>query len=112
MILVSFVRIMPPRREPRRSAEPSFPDIAQLGETIATTIHSAIRPPQRTPLETMYNLKLDKFEGNDGHEGAERWLEHIEKTFHVLHNQGNLLVEKWVETTSWFLGKDSASWWE
>ncbi|XP_068309608.1 uncharacterized protein [Pyrus communis] len=103
---------MPPRREPRRFAEPSFPDIAQLGETIATAIHSAIRLPQMTPLETMYNLKLDKFEGNEGYEGAERWLEHIEKTFRVLHNQGILLVEKWVETTSWFLGKDSASWWE
>ncbi|XP_048436564.1 uncharacterized protein LOC125475632 [Pyrus x bretschneideri] len=65
-----------------------------------------------TPLETMYNLKLDRFEGHEGFEGAERWLEHIEKTFRVLHNQGNLPVEKWVETTSWFLGKDSTSWWE
>ncbi|XP_068317052.1 uncharacterized protein [Pyrus communis] len=105
-------RITPPRREPHRSAEPSFPDVAQLGEAIATVIHSTLRPPQRTPLETMYNLKLDKFEGNEGFEGAERWLEHIEKTFRVLHNQGNLPVEKWVETTSWFLGMDSASWWE
>ncbi|XP_048433348.1 2-haloacrylate reductase-like [Pyrus x bretschneideri] len=26
--------------------------------------------------------------------------------------QGNLPVEKWVETTSWFLGKESAAWWE
>ncbi|XP_068318558.1 uncharacterized protein [Pyrus communis] len=112
MVLVSSVRIMPPRREPRRSAKPSFPDIAQLGEVIATAIHSAIRLPQSTPLETMYNLKLDKFEGYEGHEGAERWLEHIEKTFRVLNSQGNLPVEKWVETTSWFLGKDSASWWE
>ncbi|XP_068338936.1 uncharacterized protein [Pyrus communis] len=60
----------------------------------------------------MYNLKLDKFEGNEGHEGAERWLEHIEKTFRVLHSQGNLPVEKWVKTTSWFLGKVYASWWE
>ncbi|XP_068329716.1 uncharacterized protein [Pyrus communis] len=111
MVLVSSVRIMP-RREPRRSDEPSFPDIAQLGEAIATAIQSTIRPPQRTPLETMYNLKLDKFEGSEGHEGAERWLEHIEKTFRVLHNQGNLPVERWVETTSWFLGKESAAWWE
>ncbi|XP_068321255.1 uncharacterized protein [Pyrus communis] len=60
----------------------------------------------------MYNLKLDKFEGNEGYKGAEWWLEHIEKIFRVLHNQGNLPVEKWVETTSWFLGKDSTSWWE
>ena len=112
MVLVSSVRIMPPRREPRRSAKPSFLDVAQLGEAIATAIHSALRPPQRTPLETMYKLKLDKFKGNEGHEGAERWLEHIEKTFRVLHNQGNLPVEMWVETTSWFLGKESAAWWE
>ncbi|KAB2632446.1 S ribonuclease [Pyrus ussuriensis x Pyrus communis] len=74
--------------------------------------NSAIRPPQSTPMETMYNLKLDKFEGNEGHEGAEQWLEHIEKTFRVLNSQGNLPVEKWVETTSWFLGSESAAWWE
>ncbi|XP_068319946.1 uncharacterized protein [Pyrus communis] len=60
----------------------------------------------------MYNLKLDKFEGHEGFEGAERWLEHIKKIFRVLHNQENLLVEKWIETTSWFLGKESSSWWE
>ncbi|XP_048433062.1 uncharacterized protein LOC125473807 [Pyrus x bretschneideri] len=60
----------------------------------------------------MYNLKLEKFKGNEGHEGAERWLEHIEKTFRVLHNQGNLPMEKWVETTSWFLEMESAAWWE
>ncbi|XP_068344106.1 uncharacterized protein [Pyrus communis] len=60
----------------------------------------------------MYNLKLDKFEDHKGFEGAERWIEHIEKTFRVLHNQGNLPVERWVETTSWFLGKESSSWWE
>ncbi|KAB2604721.1 hypothetical protein D8674_040673 [Pyrus ussuriensis x Pyrus communis] len=35
-----------------------------------------------TSLETMYNLKLDKFEGNEGHEGAERC-------------QGNLPYERW-----------------
>ncbi|XP_068306541.1 uncharacterized protein [Pyrus communis] len=70
-------RTMPPRREPRRSAKPSFPDVAQLGEAITTAIQSALRPPQRTHLETMYNLKLDKFEGHEGFEGAERWLEHI-----------------------------------
>ncbi|XP_068328245.1 uncharacterized protein [Pyrus communis] len=103
---------MPPRRDPRHSAKLSFPDVAQLGEAIATAIQSALRPPQRTPLETMYNLKLDKFEGHEGFEGAEWWLEHIKKTFRVLHNQRNRLVEKWVKTTSWFLGKDSASWWE
>ncbi|XP_068336419.1 uncharacterized protein [Pyrus communis] len=71
-----------------------------------------MRPPQMTPLETMYNLKLDKFKGSEGHEGAERWLEHIEKAFRVLHNQGNLPMERWVETTSWFLDTESAAWWE
>ncbi|XP_048420043.1 uncharacterized protein LOC125468402 [Pyrus x bretschneideri] len=56
----------------------------------------------------MYNLKLDKFHGHEGHEAAERWLEHIEKTFRVLNNQGNLPVERWelrsltpAEKTDW-----------
>ncbi|KAB2598686.1 S ribonuclease [Pyrus ussuriensis x Pyrus communis] len=103
---------MPPRREPRRSSEPSFPDITQLGEAFATALQAVMRPPQRTPLETMYNLKLDKFKGSEGPESAERWLEHIEKTFRVLHNQGNLPMERWVETTAWFLDTESAAWWE
>ncbi|XP_068317080.1 uncharacterized protein [Pyrus communis] len=81
-----------------------------MGETIVTAIQTAIRSPQRTHLETMYSLKLDKFKGNEGHEGAERWLEHIEKTFSVLHNQGSLPMERWVETTSWFLETESAAW--
>ncbi|XP_068331427.1 uncharacterized protein [Pyrus communis] len=68
-------RTTPPRREPRRSAEPSFPDVAQLGEAIATAIQSALRPSQMTPLETMYNLKLDKFEGYGAFEGAEQCKE-------------------------------------
>ena len=78
------VRIMPPRRESRRASEPNFPDITQLGEVMAHAFQNAIRPPpppQRTPLETMYNLKLDCFMGNEGHEGAEKWLDHIEITF-------------------------------
>ncbi|XP_068331455.1 uncharacterized protein [Pyrus communis] len=87
---------MSPRREPRRSAEPSFPDIAQLGEAIAHAIQCSLRPPQWTPLETMYNLKLDKFEGHEGHEGAERWLEHLEKTFRVMQSQGNLPSERFI----------------
>ncbi|XP_068332928.1 uncharacterized protein [Pyrus communis] len=61
MVLVSSVRIMLPRREPRRTYESSFPDVAQLGEVFATALQSVLRPPQRTSLETMYNLKLDKF---------------------------------------------------
>ena len=50
IILVSSVRTMPARREPRSSAEPSFPDITQLEEAIANVILSTLRPPQRTLL--------------------------------------------------------------
>ncbi|KAM1628756.1 hypothetical protein ACFX2K_017130 [Malus domestica] len=102
---------MPPRREPRHSAEPSFPDIAQLGEVIANAIQSSLRPPQSIPLETVYNLKLNHFIGNEGHEGAEKWLNHIEKTFLVMQSQGNLHLDRWVETITWFLGEQLASWW-
>ncbi|XP_050121198.1 uncharacterized protein LOC126598867 isoform X2 [Malus sylvestris] len=80
----STYQTMPPRREPRHSAEPSFPDIAQLGEAIANAIQSSLRPPQMTSLQTVYNLKLNHFMGNEGHEGAEKWLNHIEKTFLVM----------------------------
>ncbi|KAM1889287.1 hypothetical protein ACFX13_047295 [Malus domestica] len=72
---------MPSRREPRHSAEPSFPNIAQLGEAIANVIQPSLRPPQMTSLENVYNLKLNHFIGNEGHEGAENWLNHVEKTF-------------------------------
>ncbi|KAM1650073.1 hypothetical protein EV1_002721 [Malus domestica] len=93
---------MPPRRESRRASESNFPDIAQLGEAMAHVFQNAIchPPPQRTPLETMYNLKLDRFIGNEGHEGAEKWLDHIEKTFQVMQSQGNLSANRWVETTT------------
>ncbi|CAN6716376.1 unnamed protein product [Malus baccata var. baccata] len=59
---------------------------------MAHAFQNAISPPlpQRTPLETMYNLKLDCFMGNEGYEGAEKWLDHIEKTFQVMQSQGNL----------------------
>ncbi|KAM2127320.1 hypothetical protein ACFX1R_007243 [Malus domestica] len=103
--MMSSVRTIPPRREPRHSAELSFPDIAQFGEVIANTIQSSLRPPQRTPLETVYNLKLNHFMGNEGHEGAEKWLNHIEKTFLMMQSQGNLHPDRWVETTTWFLGE-------
>ncbi|XP_070676234.1 uncharacterized protein [Malus domestica] len=68
-------------------------------------------PPQRTPLKTMYNLKLDRFMGDEGHEGAEKWLDHIEKTFHVMQSQGDFPADRWLETTTWFLGREPASWW-
>ncbi|KAM1172837.1 hypothetical protein ACFX2G_023381 [Malus domestica] len=102
---------MLPRREPRHSAEPSFPDIAQLGEVIVTTIQFVFRRPQRTHLETVYNLKLNHFIGNEGHVGTEKWLHHIEKTFLVMQSQGNLPPDRWIETTTWFLGEQPASWW-
>ncbi|XP_070677556.1 uncharacterized protein [Malus domestica] len=102
---------MLPRREPRHSAEPSFPDIAQLGEAIANAIQSSLCPPQKTHLETMYNLKLNHFMGNERHEGAEKWLNHVEKTFLVMQSQANLPHDRWVETTTWFLGPEPASWW-
>ncbi|XP_070676321.1 uncharacterized protein [Malus domestica] len=105
---------MPPRRErreSRRTSDPNFPDIIQLGEAMAQAFQNVIRPPplpQRTPLETMYNLKLDRFMGNEGHEGAEKWLDHIEKTFQVMQSQGNFPADRWVETTTWFLGREPA----
>nr|XP_028952378.1 uncharacterized protein LOC108170588 [Malus domestica] len=107
---------MPPRRErreSRRTPEPNFPDITQLGEAMAQALQNVIRPPPppRTPLETMYNLKLDRFMGNESHEGAEKWLDHIEKTFQVMQSQGNLPANRWVETTTWFLGREPAAWW-
>ena len=74
---------MPPRRDPRSSVEPSFPDVAQLGEVIANMIQFVIRSPQRTLLETVYKLKLNHFMGNDGPKGAKRWLNHVEKFFCV-----------------------------
>ena len=43
---------MPPRRDPHSSVEPSFSDVAQLGEAIANAIQASLRPPQTTPLET------------------------------------------------------------
>ncbi|CAN6587771.1 unnamed protein product [Malus baccata var. baccata] len=112
--LLGFFRTMPPHRESRRASEPNFPDITQLREVMAHAFQNAIRPPpppHRTPLETMYNMKLDRFIGNEGHEGAEKWLDHIEKTFQVMQSQGNLPANKWVETTTWFLGREPAAWW-
>ncbi|KAM1024564.1 hypothetical protein EV2_038897 [Malus domestica] len=103
---------MPPRREHRRASEPNFPNITQLGEVMAHAFQTAIRPPQRTPLKTVYSLKLDHFIGNEGNEGAEKWLDRIEKTFQVMQSQGNLFASRWVETTTWFLGRKPAAWWE
>ncbi|KAM1738924.1 hypothetical protein ACFX11_014693 [Malus domestica] len=81
---MSFVRTMPPRKDPRHSVELSFADIAQLGKAITIAIQSSLRPPERTPLKIVYNLKLYHFIRNEGHEGAEKWINHIEKTFRVM----------------------------
>ena len=62
-------------------------------------------------METVYNLKLNEFVGNEGPEGAERWLEHVEKTFSVMQRQGSLSEDRWVETSIWFLRLEAASWW-
>ena len=45
VIMMSSVRIMMPRRDPRSSVEPSFPDVAQLGEVIANAIQASLHPP-------------------------------------------------------------------
>ena len=111
IFVMSSVRIMPPSRDPRPSSEPSFPDISQLGEAVGNVIQSIVRPPQRTPLETVYNLKLPIFYGREGPEGSERWFEQVEKTFEVMQSQGSLAADRWVETVSWFLHKEPGVWW-
>ena len=84
---------------------------SQLGEAIANAIQSSLRPPQRTPLETVYKLKLNNFVGTEGPKGAERWLNHVEKTYRVMQRYGNFPEDRWVETTTWFLGEKAISWW-
>ncbi|KAM2467922.1 hypothetical protein PS1_009672 [Malus domestica] len=102
---------MLPRRELRTSSESNFPDIGQFGEAIANAIQYSLRPPRNAPLETVYNLKLNNFVGTKGSEGAERWLNHVEKTYRVMQRQGNFPDDRWVKTTTWFLGEEDASWW-
>ncbi|KAM1068125.1 hypothetical protein ACFX2A_000118 [Malus domestica] len=109
ILVMSSIITMPLCREPHHSAEPSFPDIAQLGEAIVNAIQFSFRPPQMTPFESVYNLKLTHFMGNEGHKGAENCLNHVEKTFLVMQSQGNLPPDRWVETTTWFLGLEPAS---
>ncbi|XP_070681845.1 uncharacterized protein [Malus domestica] len=92
---------MPPRKEPHHSAEPSFPDIAQLGEAIANDIQSSLRPPQMTHFETVHNLKLNHFMRNERLEGAEKWFNHVEKTFLVMQSQGNLSPDRLGTKKKW-----------
>ncbi|KAM2863376.1 hypothetical protein FF1_022160 [Malus domestica] len=77
----------------------------RVWEAIVFSIQTTFRTPQRTPLETVHNLKLTHFMGNEGYEGGEKWLNHVEKTFQVMQSQGNLPPDRWVETTTWFLGE-------
>ncbi|KAM2690805.1 hypothetical protein EV1_043927 [Malus domestica] len=55
-----------------------------MWEAIVSAIQTAFRTPHMTPLEILHNLKLTHFMGNEGHEGAEKWLNHVEKTFQVM----------------------------
>ncbi|KAM1896269.1 hypothetical protein ACFX13_044923 [Malus domestica] len=75
---------MPPRRDPHLSVEPSFPDIDRLGEAIANAIQSSLRLSQMTHLKTVHNLKLNHFMGNEGSEGAEKWINHLEKILRLM----------------------------
>ncbi|KAM1439922.1 hypothetical protein ACFXTO_013731 [Malus domestica] len=100
---------MPPRREPRTSAENDFPDFGQFGEAIANAIQSSLRPALRNTLDIVSRLKINDFFDNEGSKRLEIWFDHVEKTFLVMHRQGNLPLERWVETSTWFfrLGAES-----
>ena len=53
-------------------------------------------------LDIVSRLKINEFFGNVGSEKLEIWFDHVEKTFRIIHQQGNLPVERWVETATWF----------
>ncbi|XP_070671680.1 uncharacterized protein [Malus domestica] len=103
---------MPPRREPRSPAENNFPDFGQFGEAIAAAIQSSLRPTPRNTLDIVSRLKINDFYGNKGPEKSEIWFDHVEKTFRVMHRQGNLSLERWVETATWFFRLGAESWWD
>ena len=91
---------MPPRREPHTSAENNFLGFGQFGEAITNVIQSALRPAPRNTLDIVSRLKINEFFGNEGAEKSEIWFDHVEKTFRVMERQGNLPVERWVETAT------------
>ena len=62
-LLSSYVRNMPPRKEPRTPVENNFPGFEQFGEAIANAIQSALRPPQRNILDFVARLKIDELFG-------------------------------------------------
>ncbi|KAM2947347.1 hypothetical protein FF1_034484 [Malus domestica] len=103
---------MPPRREPRSPAENNFLDFGQFGEAIAAAIQSSLRPTPRNTLDIVSRLKINDFYGNEGPKKSEIRFDHMEKTFRVMHMQGNLSLEKWVETATWFFRLGTVSWWD
>ncbi|CAN6716421.1 unnamed protein product [Malus baccata var. baccata] len=103
---------MTPHRKPRSLAENDFPDFGQFGEAIANTIQSSLCPAPRNTLDIVSRLKINDFFGNEGSEKSEIWFDHVEKTFRVIHRQGNLPLERWVETMTWFFRLGAESWWD
>ncbi|KAM1024854.1 hypothetical protein ACFX13_038774 [Malus domestica] len=93
---------MPPRSEPRSPAENNFPDFGQFGEAIAAAIQFSLSPSSRNTLDIVSRLKINDFYGNEGPEKSAIWFDHVEKTFRVMHRHGNLSLERWVETATWF----------
>ena len=71
-----------------------------MGSHTEPPLASAIQSSFHPPLETVYNLKLNNFVGTEGPEGAERWFNHVEKTYRVMKRQGNFPEDRWVETTT------------
>lgn len=101
---------MLPRKEPHSPAENNFPDFGQFGKAIATAIQSLFRPTPRNTLDIVSRLKINDFFGNEGSEKSEIWFNHVEKTFRVMHRQGNLSLERWVEIATWFFRLGPESW--
>lgn len=56
-------------------------------------------------------MKIDEVFGKEGSEKFEIWLDHVEKTFQVMHRQGSLPEERWVKTATWFFRRGMKSWW-
>ena len=102
---------MPPRREPRTSAENNFLDLGQFGEVIANAIQFALRLTPRNTLDIVSRLKINELFGNEGVEKSAIWLDLVEKTFRIMERQGNLPSERWVDTTTWFLHLGAGTWW-
>ena len=69
-------------------------------------------PALRNTLDIVSRLNINEFFGNEGSEKCEIWFNHVEKTFRVMERQGNLPVERWVETATWFFRLGAESWWD